>query len=243
MPYNLLIIRDSEHVIHLNTMEKTVKKGRNAQKTGVTEKILDAFLTYKLTHGSAPPSIFLFCKELKIKEVDFYDVFNSFEDLEAEIWNQMLVKTIKMMESDPVYMEYSVREKLLAFYYSFLEELKQNRSYILAEADKNEFNLKMPSFLKRSKETFSGYINNLLLEGKDTSEVAERPIIEKQYANLFWMQLLFLIHFWVKDTSRKFEKTDAAIEKTVNLSFDLIGKGAIDSMLDFAKFMYQNRMQ
>ena len=41
-------------------------------------------------------------------------------------------------------------------------------------------------------------------------------------------------------SEQEFEKTDEAVEKVVNLSFDLIGKGAVDSMLDFAKFMYQN---
>jgi hypothetical protein len=37
-----------------------------------------------------------------------------------------------------------------------------------------------------------------------------------------------------------FEKTDAAIEKSVNLAFDLIGKGILDNALDFGKFLYQN---
>ena len=49
--------------------------------------------------------------------------------------------------------------------------------------------------------------------------------------------------FWKEDNSPGFEKTDAAIEKSVNLAFDLIGKGAVDSAIDFAKFMYQNKMK
>jgi hypothetical protein len=57
------------------------------------------------------------------------------------------------------------------------------------------------------------------------------------------MQLAFLLMFWRDDNSPAFEQTDAAIEKSVNLAFDLIGKGAIDSMLDFAKFLYQSKMK
>jgi hypothetical protein len=53
------------------------------------------------------------------------------------------------------------------------------------------------------------------------------------------MHLGFLLLFWRDDESAGFEKTDAAIEKSVNLAFDLIGKGAVDSAFDFAKFLYQ----
>jgi len=51
----------------------------------------------------------------------------------------------------------------------------------------------------------------------------------------------FLLVFWKEDESPGFEKTDAAVEKSVNLAFDLIGKGAVDSFIDFAKFLYQSK--
>jgi Tetracyclin repressor-like, C-terminal domain len=50
-----------------------------------------------------------------------------------------------------------------------------------------------------------------------------------------------ILDFWVKDKSKGFENTDAMIEKSVNTAFDLMGSTALDSVLDFAKFMYQNR--
>jgi hypothetical protein len=55
------------------------------------------------------------------------------------------------------------------------------------------------------------------------------------------LHLGFVIHFWKQDDSAGFEKTDAVIEKSVNLAFDLISKGAVDSAIDFAKFMYQTK--
>ena len=54
------------------------------------------------------------------------------------------------------------------------------------------------------------------------------------------MHLLFILKFWSNDESPNFEKTDAAIEKSVTLAFDLIGKGILDNALDFGKFLYQN---
>jgi hypothetical protein len=43
------------------------------------------------------------------------------------------------------------------------------------------------------------------------------------------------------DTSNAFEKTDAAIEKSVNLAMDLMGKSPLDAALDFGKFLFQNK--
>ncbi len=222
-------------------MEKSVTKTKKAAKINVRDKLIDAFIEHKLIHGAPPASIFQFVKSLKMTESEFYEEFNSFEDLEAEIWNRMFLDTREMIISDPVYAEYSVREKLLSFYYSFIEKLKANRSYILAEHDQFMAKPGEPASLKRLKKSFSLYTEELIIEGKDTTEIAQRPFIDGQYDKLFWLQLLFVIRFWIKDDSRGFEKTDAAIEKAVNLSFDLIGKGAIDSVIDFAKFMYQNK--
>jgi len=66
-------------------------------------------------------------------------------------------------------------------------------------------------------------------------------VIGNKYGEGLWIQALFVLQFWTKDESIGFEKTDAAIEKAVNVSFDLMGKSPIDSVLDFAKFLYQNK--
>jgi hypothetical protein len=79
----------------------------------------------------------------------------------------------------------------------------------------------------------------VLNDGKTKGEVAERPYLDKRYPQLFWVHLALLLMFWKGDDSAGFEKTDAFIEKSVNLAFDLIGKGAVDSAIDFGKFLYQ----
>jgi hypothetical protein len=67
--------------------------------------------------------------------------------------------------------------------------------------------------------------------------------LDKRYPQLFWIHMGFMLIFWKDDGSPGFESTDAAIEKSVNLAFDLIGKGAVDTAIDFAKFLYQNKMK
>ncbi|MFN9518224.1 MAG: TetR/AcrR family transcriptional regulator, partial [Bacteroidota bacterium] len=56
-----------------------------------------------------------------------------------------------------------------------------------------------------------------------------------------WANLLFVMGFWLKDSSNAFEKTDEAIERSVNLAFDLMGRSPLDSMIEFGKFLFQNR--
>lgn len=94
--------------------------------------------------------------------------------------------------------------------------------------------------MKGFKASFEEWISGVLNEGKNTGEVAKRPFIDERYQGLFWLHLMFILQFWIKDESSNFDNTDAAIEKSVNLAFDLIGKGVLDNALDFGKFLYQN---
>lgn len=91
------------------------------------------------------------------------------------------------------------------------------------------------------KVGFKEYARDLVMEGKESQEVTPRRFLNERYPDAFWLQLLMILDFWVKDKSKGFENTDAMIEKSVNTSFDLMGSTALDSVLDFAKFMYQNR--
>jgi hypothetical protein len=179
---------------------------------------------------------------MKMKEIEFYDHFNSFELLESDIWLGFFRETISKIEADSVYTTYSVREKLLAFYYTWIEVLKNNISYASQTwrlIDKRR--MKTPVFMTDLKIAFKEYARDLIMEGKESREVQPRKFFDERYPDAFWLQFLMVLDFWVKDKSRGFEQTDAMIEKSVNTSFDLIGSSALDTVLDFAKFMYQNR--
>ena len=56
-----------------------------------------------------------------------------------------------------------------------------------------------------------------------------------------WMQLLFLLKYWMDDNSPKFERTDVAIEKSVNVIFDVFDSTPLESLLDFGKFLFKER--
>jgi ubiquinone biosynthesis protein COQ9 len=53
------------------------------------------------------------------------------------------------------------------------------------------------------------------------------------------LRLLFrsVVAFNLKDDSAKFERTDAFIEKSVTLLFDLMGRQVLDSGFDLLRFL------
>ena len=221
----------------------TSKKGKQAPADQAA-KLKEAYIDYLLEHEQAPPSVYQFAKMQKMKEATFYEYYNSFTALEKDIWKGFFDETLTRIQSDPVYMEYSVREKLLAFYYTMIEILKNNRSYVMLRTENTTAptrRLPTNAVFSQLKEAFIDYANELIAEGKEIGEIVDRPLISKRYDEGLWRQLQFVIYFWVKDDSSNFERTDAAIEKAVNLSFDLMGRGPIDAAVDFAKFLYQPR--
>lgn len=218
------------------------KATRKTTKKDYRKLILEGFKHEVLEHGTVPKSIFKFSKNLKMKEEEFYTYFTSFEAIKSAIWLEIFEETIQQVEGQEVFKEYSAREKFLSFLFTWIEELKKNRSYLLSlYADKKSNVTQLPAEAKAFKERFKDFANEIILEGKETQEIADRPILSDRYDEALWVQVWFVFRYWMDDQSPRFEKTDAAIEKSVNLGFDLMGKSALDSFLDFAKFIYQSK--
>jgi len=223
---------------------KSTKTSRTKAKAGsASEKIKSAYTEYLLVNGKQPSSVYKFCLDLGIKEEEFYNHFGSFEALEKTIWNGFIEHVVKSLQADEGFFDFSAREKMLALYFTLAEVLKSNRSFVLLQLNNYKKPELVPLFLKDFKHTFEEFVGSILNDGKSKGEVAERPYLDKRYPQLFWAHLAFFLLFWKEDDSAAFEKSDAFIEKSVNLAFDLIGKGAFDSAVDFAKFLYQSKMK
>ena len=223
-------------------MAKKEIKERAKGKTGkdLREKIITTYVDYVLRNGKDPASVYVFCEDNDITESQFYESFASFQNLDSEIWKSLVTSTVETLESNGEYKEYAVREKLLSFYYTLVEVLKKNRSYILVSYKKQDRREMRPAYLKGARSAFKSYIESLIEEGVQNEEIKKRPYISDKYDEALWVQFLFVLYFWIKDDSPGFEKTDAAIEKAVKLSSELMGEGPVDSFIDLAKFLYQN---
>lgn len=225
-------------------METTAKKSAKKSTAKIDHaRLVSSYLEQLLNTGKRPASVFKFSSDIGIKEEEFYNHFGSFEGVERFIWKSFITSTTERLHADASFGSFSSREKILAFYYTLFEEMKGFRSFVLLQFEHQRMPEAVPVFLKDFKVSFENFIETILRSGITTGEVARRPYLDSRYPKLFWIHVGFLLNFWKNDNSPGFEQTDAAIEKSVNLAFDLIGKGAVDSAIDFAKFVYQTRMK
>ncbi|HEX7365812.1 MAG TPA: TetR family transcriptional regulator C-terminal domain-containing protein [Pelobium sp.] len=204
------------------------------------EKIQTAYIDYVLTEGKKPNSVFTFAKKNKFPEEEFYKYFGSFDAIDADVWSDLFIKTISEAKGQEVWDGYSAREKALSFYYTFFELLKSKRSFVTYSMASFKKGIHTPVQLKESKEIFEEFSKELINEGLESGEINDRKLVTNRYKDALWLQLAFLLNFWLKDHSAGFEKTDEAIEKGINVTFDLFQRSPIDNLLDYGKFLAQN---
>ena len=159
--------------------------------------------------------------------------------MQEELQSKVLAsfnRCLERLAAAPEFGAYSVREQMLAFYFTWIEELKPSRDSIL-EMDKKSISVFSPPWLRVIEEPFKAFIEELISSGKMSGEVASRSLIADRYKDIFWLQTRFLLHQWLRDESTDEERTDALIEKTVNFCFDLLNPNMLDSGFDLLKFL------
>ena len=203
--------------------------------------IRNAYKVHWLENGKAPVSVYALCKTVDIPETTFYEQYSSLEAVEKDIWLAIFQQTLDQLNADAIYQQYNSQEKLLAFYFLWVQKLKEDRSYLLLQRK----HFRLPDFYRNKLETFrhafNRYVSDLVKQGYQSSEIQERKYISDKYVHGFWLQALFVLKYWLDDNSNQFEMTDAAIEKAVNLSFQLIKSNTLDSLLDFGKFIFTRK--
>lgn len=218
------------------------KQTKSTKKTS-KEKIIDAYMDYVLEHEHEPKSVYKFAKDLKIKESDFYNHFGSFKGLKQHIWDSFYHNTIDVISKADGYENYSSREKMLIFFYTLFEVLTVNRSYVLFTMDEENDMMKNMNQLKSLRKQIKSFAKELIQIDNDDKQVSILKRNESVFSEGAWIQFLFLLKFWMDDNSAEFEKTDIAIEKSVNTIFDVFDNTPLEQVIDFGKFLYKERMK
>ena len=204
------------------------------------KEILSKFMEYVLEHGKLPVTIYKFCKKTGLEEKDVYAHFGSISGMQKAIWSSFYDQTLTLLKKNKEYNAYGNKEKLLSFLYTYFELLSLNRSYVLFSLGTHRIQDKMQqlSGLRRKIKSFAV---ELIEDGNDEkSRFGQRsPAVFSEGA---WWHFLFILKFWSDDDSPGFEKTDLAIEKSVNTVFDLFDSTPLDSIIDFGKFLYHEKM-
>ena len=171
-------------------MAKKDIKDKAKEKSGKTlrEKIIESYIDFVLRNGKDPASVYVFCEDNDISESEFYESFSSFQNLDGEIWKSLVTGTVETLHANADYKNYESREKLLSFYYTLVEVLKKNRSYILVSYKNRDSREMKPAYLKGARSAFKSYIESLIEEGVQNEEIKKRPYISDKYDEALWVQ-------------------------------------------------------
>ncbi|MCW2119262.1 TetR family transcriptional regulator C-terminal domain-containing protein [Flavobacterium sp. 7A] len=207
------------------------------------ENIISMYMDYTLENSKKPASVYLFTKANNINEADFYKEFGTLEAIDKEIFSLFFSKTIDLIKKDPAFTAYETKNKLLSFYFTFFEMLTMNRSYVSLTLKEHKNMLKNLSQLAPLRKELKKFIgenmdDTYLLKHEKAQDIQLKGLQESA-----WIQFLLTLKFWLDDDSAGFEKTDIYIEKSVKLSFELMNIAPIDSLIDFGKFLFKEKIQ
>jgi len=203
-------------------------------------QIQDAYIDYVLTNNEEPKSVYIFAKNIGITEQEFYTFYSSFIAVEKAIWADLTSKAITEIQQQEVWVNYSSREKMLAFFYAYIELLKTRRSFVVYSLKKSRTHVSTPEVLDDARTIFETFAENIIQSGLESKELADRRYLSKRYKDALWVQFGIILNFWVNDNSNNFEKTDEAIERGVNVTFDLFQRSPLDNLIDYGKFVARN---
>lgn len=205
-------------------------------------QIVTKFIDTLLTNGKPPKSIYVFSKELAIEESEFYTYFSSFEHLEERIFTLFFENAMAVLEKNEDFGEYDSKNKILSLYFTYIEILTANRSYVLLAFKGATNSLQYGKKLKGLKKEFGNFTKTLVIDKIDIGQETIEKIQDKGIQEGFWLQFLMIIKYWIEDTSSSFEKTDLFIEKSVLASFDVIETKPAKSIMDLGKFLLKEKM-
>jgi len=218
-------------------------KQTKSSKKKTKEQVVSSYMDYVLEHEHEPKSVFKFAKNINISEADFYDHFGSFKGLKQHIWNYFYTNTIDVISKADGYDNYSSREKMLVFFYTMFEVLTANRSYVLFVIDEENDMMKNMSQLKSLRKHIKEFAQELIQIDNDDKQVSILKRNENVFSEGAWIQFMFLLKFWMDDDSAGFEKTDIAIEKSVNTIFDVFDNTPLERVIDFGKFLFKEQVK
>jgi|TARA_R100000479_G_scaffold176515_1_gene131702 hypothetical protein len=218
------------------------KKTTTKKKDITRDSIISAYMNYVLEHEQTPKSVYKFSKEHSMTEQEFYSFFGSFDGLRNEIWNTFFDHSLKLAHKDKNFDGFSNQEKMLTFFFTFFEMLTANRSYVLFALKEHKDMMKNLSQLKGLRSRVKEFASGLISEKNEEKNLK----ILKQPVSVFsegaWLQTLFILKYWMEDNSASFEKTDIVIEKSVRAIFDVFDNTPLESVVDFGKFLWKDKM-
>lgn len=204
------------------------------------DELLVLFKEQIRNSGRRPRSLVNFCEMQNINIQQTRKIYRTLTALEKAVWLHWFNETLSVLERSEEYKQYSARERLLSFYYSWTDTIKPFRPYLKSAPALPQLFSGVDWFLADIRSAFLKYAKEIVQFAASNEEIMLRPVFRNYYENALWQQFLFVMNYWLNDKSNEQAKTDEAIERVVHLFFDLAGRNQLDSIFDFGKFLLKS---
>ncbi|MEN9444941.1 MAG: hypothetical protein RIS47_1832 [Bacteroidota bacterium] len=202
-------------------------------------QILEAYILYA-NEKKTLPTLYNLADSMGIYYDLVYAHFRSREDIQEYMMTQIFRRTVDALDADPQYPQYSGYEKMLSFYFTFMQITQDYKTAVSIEIRQRAimlFDVKSSLCIKRD---FLVFMNHVFTSAHHNNEIPPRPWLQRYIDRIAWQQFQYLLHFMADDISENMSNTDAAIEKSTNLLFEFLGRNVLDAGFDFGKFFFQN---
>jgi hypothetical protein len=221
----------------------TTTKKSPSNKVQVDDNlIVSLYMNDILENNHNTKNVYVFCKNNGIEEAEFYSFYGSLEAVKQSIWTKFFENAVSALQKNEQYESYPDKNKLLSLYFTLFEILTLNRSYVVYTLNENKSVLKNLNDLKEFRRHFKDFVKDIM--ETTTTEVSSRvsKVTKPVFSEGAWIQFLFILKFWLDDTSKAFEKTDIIIEKSVNTVVDLLDTKHLENLFDLGKFLWKEKM-
>ena len=202
-------------------------------------EFLNAFTEYVQREGKRPRSFTDFCESQHFTAEQVKVRYKTLSALEKAAWLHWYEETISILADSADYKNYSARERLLSFYYTWMDTVKPLRNYMKTAPALPKLFSGVDWFLADIQKAYLRYAKEIVHLAAANEEIMKRFVLQNFYDKALWLQFLFIMNYWLKDKSEDQTKSDEVIERSVNLFFELASRNQLDSILDFGKFLFK----
>jgi AcrR family transcriptional regulator len=185
----------------------------NAEQTG-DDRALNA---YNIAQGAG------------YSEEQFYRYFSSPDQVGSHVWQHIGQQVRDTLQQSEAFAQYSAREKILAYLFTFFEVALPYRTFIQKTFHKTALRQSYNSL-------FQAVLADIVQSGVAANEMRDRLSISTFYPNILLNLHMRLVRFWLNDKSENFADTDRAVEIYSRVVLDLMAYNIFDSIYDSLKF-------
>ncbi len=209
----------------------TDEKDTNSDK--IVEDLVQSYINLVInaekTGDVKEPNAYNIAQGAGYSEDQFYRYFSSPDQVGNQVWQRIGQQVRDTLQQSEAFAQYSAREKILAYFFTFFEAALPYRTFIQKTFHKT-------ALRESYKSLFQTVMTQIVQDAVAANEMRDRLSISSFYPNILFELHLRLVRFWLNDKSENFADTDRAVEIHSRVVIDLMAYNIFDSIYDSLKF-------